>query len=68
MMTMITIDKQNYDVPAPVADLLRDVSDERDFYRKVLRYIAYGHLQGPEMSLLAVKRMAEESVQMYPWR
>ena len=51
-----------------VADLLRDVSDEREFYRKVLRYIAYGHLQGPEMTAMAMKRMAEESVQMYPWR
>ena len=67
-MTMITIDKQGYDVPEPVANLLREVSDEREFYRKVLRYIAYGHLQGPELSPLAMKRMAEQAVQMYPWR
>jgi hypothetical protein len=64
-MATITIDKKPFTVPPEVADLLMEVSEERDFYRKTLRWIAYSHIQGPGLDLQTTRGLAREAAQFY---
>lgn len=64
-MATITIDAKKFEVQAEVAALLREVGEERDFYRKVLSWIAWNEFQGPAMKAETIKKLAEESIRSY---
>jgi hypothetical protein len=70
-MAMITINNKTYHVAPEVADLLRTVSEERDFYRKVLEAIAYEHLvyrsvgHEDRETLNRFRRLAHETLSVY---
>lgn len=63
-MVTVTIDNKLYQVPDEVAGVMRDLKDEREFFKKVLCWIAFGHLQKSPVDLQTARNMARDAVTM----
>jgi len=71
-MSIINIDDKTYHVAPEVAALLQMISEERDFYKKLLEIIAYDHLvyhnllKGEDSwTLSRFRRLAHEGLLVY---
>lgn len=64
-MATITIDNKQYQVPPEVADLLKEMDDQKTFYRKILAWIAYDYMTGPELPKMTIRTMAKDALNLY---
>jgi hypothetical protein len=64
-MATILIDNKSYVVPDEVAGMMHELRDQNEFFKKVLAWIAWDHMSGPQFSVQAIRKMAEESVMLY---
>lgn len=71
-MSIITINDKAYHVAPEVSEILEIVSNQRDFYEKVLHIIAYEHIVYRGMhpddtkTLSRFRRLAHETLSVYP--
>ena len=64
-MATLMIDGRQHEVSPEVLERIMALTDEKDFYRKVLSWIAWGHIQGPGLTLPLSKDLASEAIHKY---
>ena len=64
-MATILIDNKSYQVPNEVAEMMHELKDQNNFFKKILSWIAFDHMSGPQFSVQAIRKMAEDVVMLY---
>jgi predicted TPR repeat methyltransferase len=64
-MATILIDNKSYQVPNEVAEMMHELRDQNNFFKKILSWIAFDHMSGPQFSAQVIRKMAEEAVMLY---